>query len=76
MRRKIPDGYEKTLNTGINHIKDEDLAFYYDKLKFILSGDLFDLERLKETVKFNNGTYDQYLHRYIENHDLVHYSKP
>ena len=76
MRRKIPDGYEKTLNTGINHIKDEDLAFYYDKLKFILSGDLFDLERLKETVKFNNGTYDQYLHRYIEKHDLVHYSKP
>ena len=75
MNRKIPDGYEKTLNTGINHIKEEDLAFYYDKLKFILSGDLFDLERLKETMKFNSGTYDQYLHRYIENHDLVNPDK-
>ncbi len=76
MRRKFPDGYKKTLNTGINHIKDEDLAFYYDKLKFILSGDLFDFERLKETVKFNNGAYNQYLQRYIERHDLVTPEKP
>lgn len=71
MKRKFPAGYKKTLNTGINHIKDQDLAFYYDKLKFILSGDLFDLERLKETVKFNNGAYDQYLQRYIEKHNLA-----
>ena len=69
MIRKIPDGYKKTLNTGVNHIKDKDLALYYDKLKFILSGDLLDFERLKETVKFNNGAYDKYLRSYIEKHD-------
>ena len=73
MRRKFPDGYKKTLDTGINYIKDKDLALYYDKLKFILSGSLFDLERLKETVKFNNGVYDSYLQSYIKKHDL---SKP
>ena len=71
MKRKIPDGYKRTLNTGINRIKDKNLSFYYDKLKFILSGDLFDLERLKETVKFNSGAYDQYLNRYIEKNDLA-----
>ena len=69
MRRKIPAGYKKTLKTGVNHIKDKGLALYYDKLKFILSGDLLDFERLKETVKFNNGAYDKYLRSYIEKFD-------
>lgn len=72
MRRKIPDGYKKTLDSGVNHIKDEDLAFYYDKLKFILSGGLLDTERLKETVKFNSGAYEKYLRSYIEKNDLAH----
>ena len=71
MKRKFPKGYKKTLDTGTNYIKDKDLALYYDKLKFILSGDLFDLERLKETVKFNNGAYDQYLFRYIDKNDIT-----
>ena len=71
MDRKIPAGYYKTLDTGINYIEDENLAFYYDRLKFILSGDLFEFERLKETVKFNNGTYAEYLYRYIDRYDLV-----
>ena len=71
MFRKIPAGYQKTLDTGINYIEDKNLAFYYDKLKFILSGDLFDAERVKEIIKFNNGTYDQYLYQYIEENDLT-----
>ena len=71
MKRNFPKGYKKTLDTGTNYIKDKDLALYYDKLKFILSGDLFDLERLKETVKFNNGAYDQYLFRYIDKNDIT-----
>ncbi|MBP5591376.1 hypothetical protein J6Y50_05925 [bacterium] len=66
MDRKIPAGYQKTLDTGINYIEDKNLAFYYDKLKFILSGDLFELERLKETVKFNAGVYNNYLLQYIK----------
>ena len=76
MRRKIPDGYNKTLNTGVNRIEDKELALYYDKLKFILSGNLFNFERLKETVKFNHGAYDQYLRSYIGKHDLATPDKP
>jgi arabinofuranosyltransferase len=66
MQRKIPAGYQKTLNTGINYIEDKNLAFYYDKLKFILSGDLLDFERLKEIVKFNSGAYEKYRLQYIK----------
>ena len=71
IHRKIPEGYLETVFDGGNHIEDPDLIFYYSKLHFILSGDLFDIERLKETVKFNNGLYDQYINRYIEKHDLA-----
>ena len=70
MYRKIPSGYRLTLETGINYIEDKNLWFYYDKLKFILSGNLFDLERLKELIKFNSGNYDKYLQEYIKNNDL------
>lgn len=63
--RKIPSGYFETLLLNENHIQNKNLAFYYSKLKFIVSGDLLDSERLKETLLFNSGVYDAYLRKYI-----------
>ena len=70
MERKMPEGYQKTLDTGENHIEDAELAFYYSKLKFIISGDLLDWKRIKEILKFNNGVYERYLKSYIERKNL------
>ncbi len=56
--RKIPDGYVETLRTGINHIKDKNLALYYDKLTLIIKGDIFDTERLETIFRMNTGKYD------------------
>ncbi|MBR6245275.1 hypothetical protein IKR20_06850 [bacterium] len=66
MGRKMPKGYRETLDTGENYIEDPDLAFYYSKLRFVISGNLFSSYRIKELIKFQLGTYDSYLQRYID----------
>jgi arabinofuranosyltransferase len=49
-----------------NLIDNMDLAFYYDKLDFIISGKLWDKNRIIEIVKMNLGLYDEYLERYLQ----------
>jgi arabinofuranosyltransferase len=56
--REIPAGYERTIETGKNTIKDDDLALYYDKLTLITRGSLFSKTRLLEILKMNLGFYD------------------
>ena len=41
-QREIPDGYIETLQYGQNVIKDSALSKYYDKLKIIIQGPLWD----------------------------------
>lgn len=62
--RYIPEGYEETIKSGRNVIQDADLAAYYDKLKYIIRGDLFEWTRLKEVIKMNLGFYDGLLEAY------------
>ncbi|MFH1699360.1 MAG: hypothetical protein ABIE07_02135 [Candidatus Zixiibacteriota bacterium] len=63
-RRAMPPGYLTTLETGKNVIADSNLAKYYDKLQLIVSGDIFDFERLKEIINFNLGEYDELIEAY------------
>jgi arabinofuranosyltransferase len=56
--RDIPEGYLETLTTGINQIKDENVAEYYDKLKSVIRGKLWDWNRVREIWNFNTGKYD------------------
>jgi hypothetical protein len=60
----MPDGYIETLSSGENRIKDEGLAAYYERLAFVVRGDLFDLDRLVEIWRLNTGVYDHYLDAY------------
>ena len=66
--RHIPDGYLKTLETGKNVILDKDLALYYDKLRYVTRGPLFDIQRLIEIWKLNTGAYDYLLKAYTIRH--------
>lgn len=63
--RNAPPGYVETLQTGQNVIEDSDLATYYEKLKFVVQGPLWSLERLATIWKFNTGQYDYLLKHYI-----------
>jgi arabinofuranosyltransferase len=63
-RRHIPEGYINTIETGQNMLADKRLADYYSKLSFIIKGNLFSKERIKEIINMNSGAYDHLLSRY------------
>jgi arabinofuranosyltransferase len=56
--REIPAGYADTLKAHEMRIVDADLALYYHKLSYVISGPLWDWERIREIWKFNTGQYD------------------
>jgi len=63
-RRKIPDGYLETLQSGKNTITDPNLSAYYDKLSIAIKGDVFAQGRLLEIWRLNTGFYDSWLVAY------------
>ncbi len=63
-RRKLPDGYPESILTDTIAIKDPDLAVYYRKLRTIIRGNIFNLERFKEIWSMNTGADDYLLEKY------------
>jgi arabinofuranosyltransferase len=57
LRRMIPPGYQRTLQTGTNVIENKALAEYYAKLSIITQGPIFRWRRLVEIAKINLGLY-------------------
>lgn len=51
--RKLPDGYEDSVASGENLIKDACIHDYYDKLHRIVSGPLFTAERFAAIIALN-----------------------
>jgi arabinofuranosyltransferase len=60
-RHVIPKGYKETLQSGQNLIADKNIALYYDKLSFVIKGDLWDWQRIVEIWNLNTGQYDYLL---------------
>ena len=65
MNRTLPKGYEYAVRTGKLDRMEPHLAAYYDKLRFIISGDLGSWERVKEIWRFNRGEYDHLRDAYL-----------
>lgn len=63
--RNIPAGYIEAIQTGKAHKMHPSLAAYYQPLRFIVSGELWSMERLKTMVRFNMGYYDHYKEDYL-----------
>ena len=59
--REPPAGYEETLQSGTNQIQNKKLAEYYDHLRLVIRGDLWNPARIPEIVKLNLGVYDYLL---------------
>lgn len=64
-RRKIPDGYIYAIDTGDTSRMQPDLEIYYQRLRLITSGDIWDFQRLLTIVFFNFGYYDKYKEDYV-----------
>lgn len=64
--RKVPEGYIQARKTGDVSGMHPALAKYYQKLRLVTSGDLFDPERLKAILGFQLGWYDVWLDEYLK----------
>ena len=65
-RRDIPAGYLESLEQNTIRIVDPDLADYYARLRFAVSGPLFDVRRVATAVGLATGRYNAPLRRYVD----------
>jgi arabinofuranosyltransferase len=56
--RALPLGYLETLRSGHNVLEDPRLRAYYDRLSFIIRGDLLAPGRIREIIRMALGRYD------------------
>jgi arabinofuranosyltransferase len=68
--RKVPKGYVESIQTSTNQIEDPKICKFYDKLKIITQGEIFNFKRYKEIWRMNTGYYDHLLHNNYEENDL------
>jgi len=64
--RVLPTGYDQTITSGENKIKDPALAEYYDKLHLITSGDIWTAARWEAIWKMNTGQYNYLIDKYVK----------
>lgn len=69
MWREVPEGYGDQVifgyyEDGRSRIENPDAAEYYEKIKKITTGDLFDSERLQMIVNINLGKYNYLVENY------------
>jgi arabinofuranosyltransferase len=64
-KRNIPAGYPETLKDGTLQIADPDLALYYEKLSYVVTGSIWNWYRVGEIWKFNTGQYDYLIASYV-----------
>jgi len=51
--RDLPDGYQRTIQTGVNHITDPAIAALYDDLWRITSGPIWTVDRWRAIARLN-----------------------
>lgn len=69
--RTIPAGYVESIETGQNRLSDPKLARYYDALRLIVRGPIFDGERLRTLIAFNLGEYDHLIDTFTYTYPTV-----
>lgn len=56
-RRTIPKGYIETLESGNNQIEDPYIAEFYNKIKLITQGTIWNVQRWETIWRMNTGQY-------------------
>ena len=65
LEREIPAGYLETLASGENRIVDRHLAAFYDRLRFVIAGPLWNMQRLTTAFRLLRHRDDEDLRRYL-----------
>ncbi|MDO4189242.1 MAG: hypothetical protein Q4D29_09655, partial [Lachnospiraceae bacterium] len=69
MHREAPEGYVESVMFSENQIRNEAASEYYDVIKLITHGDLFDQNRIKAIIDINTGKYDYLIDEYASTLD-------
>jgi arabinofuranosyltransferase len=64
--RRIPEGYFQSVAIDRNLLKDPSLREYYETIRLVTRGALFDLRRLREIWRLNTGAYAPLVDAYLE----------
>ena len=59
--RALPAGYVASLSAPAKAIEDEDLRAYYEKLRLVTRGPLFDSDRLRAVLALQRGEFQHWL---------------
>lgn len=62
--RALPDGYLDTLRSGENRLSDKHLAAYYDELRAVVRGPLFEPRRWSAILRLNLGMLEPVIREY------------
>lgn len=66
MYRPLPAGYDESVQKGENLIVNSSLHEYYDKMLYVITGDVFDINRIETSLKMNMGEYNYLIEEYVE----------
>ena len=55
--RKIPAGYEESIAKNANYLNDPVIKDYYESIRVVTRGAIWDLSRLKHLIKINLGLH-------------------
>ena len=72
--RAIPEGYLQAVETGLTKNMKPPLRKYYEKLRLITQGGLFNPLRLETLLRFNLGEYEPLRKDYLRNFVINNYS--
>ncbi len=64
MWREAPVGYDETVQTGENQIENKSIKEYFEIIKLITRGPLWDKDRIKAVIDINTGKYDHLVEEY------------
>lgn len=59
--KDLPDGYRDSLPSNLNQISDPNIREYYEKVRIITRGDIFDWERFETIINMNLGKYQAWI---------------
>lgn len=63
-RRRVPEGYVQTVQTGRNVIRDQDVAMYYEKIRIITEDPIWSWRRLRTILEMNLGRHEDHVKSY------------
>ena len=64
MWREAPVGYAETVMYGDDVIENDSIREYYEVIKLITRGPVWDKDRLDAVIGINTGRYDHLLEEY------------